>query len=81
MQHQFATHIADFDPAAWDAVLRVNLTGTFTVTQLAIPHLKQSEAGCILVMSSLAGRFGYPNRSPYATTKWGLIGFTTPLPP
>ena len=30
-------------------------------------------------MSSLAGRFGYPNRSPYATTKWGLIGFTKTL--
>ena len=74
-----AASVADFDTASWDAVLRVNLTGTFTVTQLAIPHLKQSEAGCILVMSSLAGRFGYPNRSPYATTKWGLIGFTKTL--
>lgn len=71
--------VADLDPAAWDAVLRVNLTGTFTVTQLAIPHLKQSAAASILVMSSLAGRFGYPNRSPYATTKWGLIGLTKTL--
>ena len=71
--------VADLDPQAWDAVLRVNLTGTFTVTQLAIPHLKQSAAGSILIMSSLAGRFGYPNRSPYATTKWGLIGFTKTL--
>ena len=74
-----AASVADLDPQAWDAVLRVNLTGTFTVTQLAIPHLKQSAAGAILVMSSLAGRFGYPNRSPYATTKWGLIGFTKTL--
>ena len=71
--------VADLDPQAWEAVLRVNLTGTFTVSQLAIPHLKQSDSGCILVMSSLAGRFGYPNRSPYATTKWGLIGFTKTL--
>ena len=30
-------------------------------------------------MSSIAGRLGYPNRSPYATTKWGLIGFTKTL--
>lgn len=67
------------DPGAWEAVLRVNLTGTFTVTQMAIPYLKQSAAGSILVMSSLAGRFGYPNRSPYSTTKWGLIGFTKTL--
>jgi len=74
-----AASVEDMDPAAWEAVLRVNLTGTFTVTQLAIPHLKQAAGGTILVMSSLAGRFGYPNRSPYATTKWGLIGFTKTL--
>src|SRR3954454_4284717 len=30
-------------------------------------------------MSSIAGRFGYANRSPYCTAKWGLIGFTTTL--
>ncbi|MGF6508200.1 SDR family oxidoreductase [Paraburkholderia sp. 32] len=71
--------VADMDPDAWEAVLRLNLTGTFTVTQQAIAHLKQSRAGVILIMSSLAGRFGYPNRSPYATTKWGLIGFTKTL--
>ena len=74
-----AASVADMDPQAWEAVLRVNLTGTFTVTQLAIPHLKQSDSGAILVMSSLAGRFGYPNRSPYSTTKCGLIGFTKTL--
>ena len=71
--------VEDMDPQAWEAVLRVNLTGTFDVTRLAIPHLKQSPAGVILIMSSLAGRFGYPNRSPYATTKWGLIGLTKTL--
>ena len=71
--------VADMDPDAWEAVLRVNLTGTFTVTQQAIPLLKQSSAGVVLVMSSLAGRFGYPNRSPYSTTKWGPIGFTKTL--
>jgi NAD(P)-dependent dehydrogenase (short-subunit alcohol dehydrogenase family) len=74
-----AASVEDMDPDAWDAVLRVNLTGTFTVTKFAIPHLKQSPSGSIVVMSSLAGRFGYPNRSPYATSKWGLIGFTKTL--
>ena len=71
--------VEQMDPDAWEAVLHVNLTGTFNVTRHAIPHLKQSADGVILVMSSLAGRFGYPNRSPYATTKWGLIGFTKTL--
>jgi NAD(P)-dependent dehydrogenase (short-subunit alcohol dehydrogenase family) len=71
--------VAELDLVAWEQVLRVNLTGTFLVTQAAIPHLKHSTAGSIIVMSSLAGRFGYPNRSPYATTKWGLIGLTKTL--
>lgn len=71
--------VESFDPDAWEQVLRVNLTGTFNVTRHAIAHLKQSGKGVILVMSSLAGRFGYPNRSAYSTTKWGLIGFTKTL--
>ncbi len=67
------------DPDAWDAVLSVNLSGSFNVTRLAIPYLKRSDSGVIIVMSSLAGRFGYPNRSPYSTSKWGLVGFTKTL--
>jgi NAD(P)-dependent dehydrogenase (short-subunit alcohol dehydrogenase family) len=71
--------VEQMDPDAWESVLHVNLTGTFNVTRHSIPHLKRSQAGVIVVMSSLAGRFGYPNRSPYATSKWGLIGFTKTL--
>jgi NAD(P)-dependent dehydrogenase (short-subunit alcohol dehydrogenase family) len=67
------------DPDAWEKVVAVNLNGTFNVTRCAIPHLKRSAAGVIINMSSVAGRLGYPNRSPYATTKWGLIGFTKSL--
>jgi len=63
----------------WDKVVAVNLTATFDVTRLAIPHLKQSKAGCIINMSSIAGRYGFANRSPYAATKWGVIGFTKTL--
>jgi NAD(P)-dependent dehydrogenase (short-subunit alcohol dehydrogenase family) len=33
------------DPDEWEKVLRVDLTGTFNVTRLAIPFLKQSQAG------------------------------------
>ncbi len=71
--------VRDVDPDLWEQVLKVNLTGTFTVTKAAIPHLIASGNGVIIVMSSAAGRFGYPNRSPYATTKWGLIGFSKTL--
>lgn len=62
----------------WQQVLDVNLTATFDITQRAIPYLREA-AGTIIVMSSAAGRFGYPNRIAYAVTKWGLIGFTKTL--
>lgn len=71
--------VESFDPDAWDAVMQVNINGTFNVTRLAIPYLKQSDAGSIIVMSSVAGRFGYPNRSAYSASKWALIGFTKSL--
>ncbi len=71
--------VHELDPADWDKVLRVNLTGAFDVTRCAIPHLIRSAGGAIINMSSAAGRFGYPNRSPYSASKWALIGFTKTL--
>ena len=71
--------VQDVDPDQWEAVLKIDLTGTFLITKAAIPHLIESGRGVIINMSSAAGRFGYPNRSPYSTVKWGLIGFTKTL--
>jgi NAD(P)-dependent dehydrogenase (short-subunit alcohol dehydrogenase family) len=71
--------VEQYPPDDWDKVIAVNLTGMFDVTRLAIPALKQSEAGCIVNMASIAGRYGFANRSPYAATKWGVIGFTKTL--
>ena len=71
--------VADYPPDDWDKVVAVNLTAMFDVTRLAIPHLKQSKAGVIINMSSVAGRYGFANRSPYAATKWAVIGFTKTL--
>jgi NAD(P)-dependent dehydrogenase (short-subunit alcohol dehydrogenase family) len=71
--------VEHMDPDAWEKVMQVDLTGTFNVTRVAIPYLKKSTAGVIINMSSVAGRFGYANRSPYSTAKWGVIGFTKTL--
>jgi NAD(P)-dependent dehydrogenase (short-subunit alcohol dehydrogenase family) len=71
--------VEEYDPKAWAAVVNVNLNGTFNVTRQAVPMLKESGGGSIITMSSLAGRFGYPNRIAYSTTKWGLVGFAKTL--
>lgn len=71
--------VQDVDPEQWEAVLKIDLTGTFLITKAAIPHLIVSGHGVIVIMSAAAGRFGYPNRSPYSAAKWGLIGFMKTL--
>jgi NAD(P)-dependent dehydrogenase (short-subunit alcohol dehydrogenase family) len=37
------------------------------------------KSGVIINISSVSGRFGHVNRSPYSASKWGLIGFTQTL--
>lgn len=71
--------VEEYPAETFAAVIGVNLQGTFNVTQRAIPLLKESEAASVITMSSLAGRFGYPNRVAYSTTKWGLVGFAKTL--
>jgi NAD(P)-dependent dehydrogenase (short-subunit alcohol dehydrogenase family) len=63
----------------WQRTLAVNLTGQFLCAQRAIPLLKASTNPSIANLSSAAGRFGFPNRTPYSASKWGVIGFTKSL--
>ncbi len=65
--------------ADWERTLAVDLTGQFLCAQRAIPWLKASANPSIANLSSAAGRFGFPNRTPYAAAKWGVIGFTKSL--
>jgi NAD(P)-dependent dehydrogenase (short-subunit alcohol dehydrogenase family) len=65
--------------ADWERTLAVNLTGQFLCAQRAIPLLKASRNASIANLSSAAGRFGFPLRTPYAATKWGVIGLTKSL--
>lgn len=60
----------------WNRCIDVNLNGAFYVTRLAIPLLKKSERGAIINISSNAGMHGCPDRSPYAASKWALVGLT-----
>jgi NAD(P)-dependent dehydrogenase (short-subunit alcohol dehydrogenase family) len=69
----------DVDPDAWERTLAVNITGQFNCARLAIPHLRKSSNPSIVNLSSAAGRFGFPLRSPYSASKWAVIGFTKSL--
>ena len=67
--------IETLDIDAWKATFDVNLHGTFYVSKHAIPLLKK-HGGAIMNLSSTAGLYGYPMRSPYACAKWAIVGLT-----
>lgn len=71
--------VENVDPTDWQRTLDVNLTGAFLTTKYAVPHLKESERGAIVNISSITGKRPLPERTPYAVTKIGLIGLTRTL--
>ena len=58
----------------WRACTAVTLDGAFLTVKHAAPMMKRAGNGAIVFTSSTAGIYGYPNRSPYAAAKWGVIG-------
>jgi 3-oxoacyl-[acyl-carrier protein] reductase len=63
----------------WDATLAVTLTGTMLCAREVLKNMIPRKSGNIVNVSSVAGLSGVPKESPYATTKWGIIGFTETL--
>ena len=68
--------VGDITPEKWDRVLAVNLTGTFTCVQLAIPDMIDAEWGRIVTISSSSAQSGAPNMAHYVASKGGVIGLT-----
>jgi NAD(P)-dependent dehydrogenase (short-subunit alcohol dehydrogenase family) len=71
--------VEEISAADWRRCIEVCLTGQFLCTHHAVPMLKAAGGGSIVNISSAAGRFGYAFRTPYASAKWGVIGFTQSL--
>ncbi|MCS4509830.1 SDR family NAD(P)-dependent oxidoreductase [Xylophilus ampelinus] len=67
------------DAAHWQRMLAVNLTGTFTCIQAALPGLLAAGAGRIVNVASTAGLRGYAYVAAYAAAKHGVIGLTRSL--
>ncbi|HYT89416.1 MAG TPA: SDR family oxidoreductase, partial [Gemmataceae bacterium] len=65
--------------ADWDEVLAVNLTGAMLCCRAVLPGMIERRSGRIVNISSIAGKIGYSLRSPYAVSKWGLLGLTLTL--
>ncbi len=61
---------------AWNEVLAVNLTGTYLMSQAALPHLLADGGGAIVNTSSSSATAGAPWSSAYSASKGGVIALT-----
>jgi NAD(P)-dependent dehydrogenase (short-subunit alcohol dehydrogenase family) len=72
--------IEAIDAAGWQRTLDVNLSSQYYFARRAVPLLKQSRSNPVLIaMGSVAGRLGYPLRTPYAASKWAIVGLVKSL--
>ena len=71
--------VEDIRPEDWDRCISVDLNGMFYCTRKAMPMIKAAGGGSIINLSSIAGRLGFPLRTPYAAAKWAVVGFTQSL--
>jgi NAD(P)-dependent dehydrogenase (short-subunit alcohol dehydrogenase family) len=71
--------VEDVALADWRACIAVNLDGAFLAAKYAAPLMKAQGSGAMILTSSTAGQYGYPNRAPYAAAKWAVIGLMKTL--
>ena len=74
-----AANVVDMDLNTWNEVLAINLTGTMLCAREVLKSMIARRSGSIINIGSEAGRSGYPMRSAYSVSKWGVIGLTEGL--
>ena len=70
--------LEDLEIEDWQNTINININSHFYYAKNAIPFLKIN-GGSIINLSSTAGIFGFPLRTPYAASKWAIIGLTKSL--
>jgi NAD(P)-dependent dehydrogenase (short-subunit alcohol dehydrogenase family) len=71
--------VAEIPDADWQRTLDINLNGQFYCIRRAVPLLRAAGGGAIVNLSSAAGKFGFPLRTPYVATKWAVVGISKSL--
>jgi NAD(P)-dependent dehydrogenase (short-subunit alcohol dehydrogenase family) len=72
-------NVVDLRLDDWNEVMAINLTGSMLCAREVLKHMIPRRGGNIVNIGSDGGRFGYPMRSPYCVSKWGVIGLTETL--
>ena len=72
-------NVEDVDVDSLEATLAVNVESQFFTASHVVPGMKQRRKGAIINLSSVAGRLAFAMRSPYAASKWAVVGFSRSL--
>jgi NAD(P)-dependent dehydrogenase (short-subunit alcohol dehydrogenase family) len=65
--------VLEMDEAAWERVIRINLTGAFLMVKAALPAMIDRGGGSVILIASQLGRVASPGRPAYCATKGALI--------
>lgn len=71
--------IEELPLAEFRAVMETNYFGVIRCVQAVAPHMRQRRSGCIINISSVAGRITNPPLAPYTASKWALEALTEAL--
>ncbi|QCK85936.1 SDR family oxidoreductase [Phreatobacter aquaticus] len=74
-----AAPVEEISTEDWLRTMAINVNGQFFVARAAVPHLKKNGEGVIVCMASVAGKYAFPLRSPYASSKAAVISFARGL--
>ena len=66
--------VEELEASDWDRTMAVNVRSAFLCCRRAVPLLREAGGGSILLTASTAGITGYPMRSPYAASKYAVVG-------
>lgn len=66
--------IAEMSPDEWEQTLDVNLKGMYRTVKYAATHLRDSDRASIVNISSISGKRPLENRTPYTSSKMGVLG-------
>ena len=72
-------NLVDTSAADYDEMMDSNMRSTFLFTRYAVPHMIAQRSGTVLMISSMAGKYGFAGEAVYSATKFAQVGFAQSL--
>jgi 3-oxoacyl-[acyl-carrier protein] reductase len=72
-------NLVDTTAADYDEMVDANVRSTFLFTRYTVPHMIKQKSGTILMISSMAGVYGFGGEAVYCMTKFAQVGFAQAL--